>query len=37
MQTPLRKVKRGYETNKERLLIINLREVVSLGLGCDLL
>jgi hypothetical protein len=29
MQALLRKVKQGFETNKERLLINNLREVVS--------
>jgi hypothetical protein len=37
MQALLRKVKQGFETNKERLSIISLREVVSLDLGCDLL
>jgi hypothetical protein len=31
------KVKQGFKTNEERLSIINLREAVSLGLGCDLL
>jgi hypothetical protein len=37
MQAILREVKQGFETNEERLPIINLREAVSLGLGCDLL
>jgi hypothetical protein len=37
MQALLRKVKQGPETNKERLLIISLREVISVGPGCDLL
>jgi hypothetical protein len=37
MHALLRKVKQGFETNKERLSIISLREAVSLGPGCDLL
>jgi hypothetical protein len=37
IQALLRKVEEGSETNKERLSIINLREVISLGSGCDLL
>jgi hypothetical protein len=35
MQALLRKVKRESKTNKERHSIISLREVISLGLGCD--
>jgi hypothetical protein len=37
MQVLFRRVKQGFVTNEERLLIIKLREVVSLRLGCDLL
>jgi hypothetical protein len=37
VQALFRKVKQRFETNEEGLLIINLREAVSLGLGCNLL
>jgi hypothetical protein len=37
MQALLRKVKQGFDTNKERLLMINLSKVVSLGPRYDLL
>jgi hypothetical protein len=37
MQALLRKFKEGFDTNKERLSIISLSEVVSLGPRCDLL
>jgi hypothetical protein len=37
MQALARKVKQEFEINKERLMFISLREVVSLGPECGLL